>query len=353
MRTRLVGFGRQLTWTVGLLGLIMTPGHGARRRRGVAAGSPGPILPRSRPGRLCRVRRDRRPSRSLGEDRGASAPDRDDDRGDAQRSAARLLDMALAQQPGTSVGGRDLVALGEHLLRSGYAVGSMAGARSRRAASPWSSAARHGEGPAIIDRLLRVGEHPRAAIKPAKKPGGRWVNVLGNPGRGGKVWWSEGDDLVVSLVAPNGVTRSSRPSTAASPTRWHIPPVPPCPRRRARLRAGRPGVLRDGRFPPLPRQAAATGPTRSSGSTTDGASTARRSNTWSAWWHRPLGPGYRPCSTSPRSIRGTCPRCPAGWTGSRSSRSTPLGLTTGLSRRWGSSMGPRTCSGRRWTRRPA
>ena len=180
-----------------------------------------------------------------------------------EQSAARLLDMALAQQPGISVGGRDLVALGEHLLRSGYAVGinGAGGAEPPRCLAVVIRGAATGKARAIIDRLLRAGEHPRAPVKTVEKPGGRKVNVLGNPARGGKVWWSEGDDLVVSLVAPNGVDAiiaaldGGEPNALGHPTRAALS-----------RGADEPGFVPVGLafcdmavFPPLPREAVAFG----------------------------------------------------------------------------------------------
>ncbi len=79
-----------------------------------------------------------------------------------EQSAARLMDLALGSQ-GATVGGRDLVALGEHLLRSGFAVGinRAGGAGPTRCVALVIRGASTGKVRAIIDRLLRVAEHPR------------------------------------------------------------------------------------------------------------------------------------------------------------------------------------------------
>jgi hypothetical protein len=124
-----------------------------------------------------------------------------------EQAAARLLDLALEQDQAVAVGGRDLVALGEHLLRNGIAVGfnRAAGAGPPRSLAIVFRGAAGGKARSIIDRFLRAGVSPRTPVKAVDKPGGRRVSVLGNPARGGKAWWAEGDDLVVCLVAAGGV----------------------------------------------------------------------------------------------------------------------------------------------------
>ncbi len=144
-----------------------------------------------------------------------------------EQSAARLLDLVLSGRTGAVVGGRDLVALGQHMLHSGCAVGlNHAGvAGPPRCLAVVIRGAASGKARSVVDRLLRFGEHPRAQVKTVEKPGGRTVQVLGDPRRGGKAWWTEGDDLVVSLLAPTGVDAiiaaldGREPSALEHPTR--------------------------------------------------------------------------------------------------------------------------------------
>ncbi len=171
--------------------------------------------------------------------------------------------MALAQQQGVSVGGRDLVALGEHLLHSGCAVGinRAEGAGPPRCFAVVVRGAARREGPRDHRSAPASGRASACPGQDVEKPGGRRVNILGNPARGGKAWWSEGDDLVVSLVAPTGVDAiiaaldGVEPNALEHPTRMDL----------ARS-ADEPGFVPVGlafcdlaAFPPLPRQAVALG----------------------------------------------------------------------------------------------
>ena len=255
MRTRLVCVGRRMTRMVGLLGLLMTIGH--------ASGQKATKAPRPSP--LARYF----PLRDLvvyAEFDGLDAHREAWEKTSAYRllnetttgamfeqSAARLLDLVLTRQQGIPVGGRDLVALAEHLLRSGCAVGinRAGGAGPPRSLGFVIRGAAGGKARAVIDRLLGVGQHSRAKVKTVEKPGGRRVNFLGDPVRGGKAWWSEGDDLIVSLVTPTGVDAiiaaldGGEPNTLEHPARATLIRR----RRRARLCAGRPGVLREQHVP--------------------------------------------------------------------------------------------------------
>jgi hypothetical protein len=144
-----------------------------------------------------------------------------------EQSAARLLDLVQSGRAGIVVGGRDQVALGKHLLQFGCAVGvnRAGGAGPPRCLAVVIRGAASGKARSIVDRLLRLGEHPRAQVKTVEKPGGRKVQVLSDPRRGGTAWWTEGDDLVVSLLAPTGVDAiiaaldGREPSAMEHPTR--------------------------------------------------------------------------------------------------------------------------------------
>ena len=98
-----------------------------------------------------------------------------------EQSAARLLDLVLSGRTGALVGGRDLVALGKHVLRFGCAVGinHAGGAGPPRCVAVVIRGAASGKARSIVDRLLRIGVHPRAQVKTAEKPGGRKVQVSG------------------------------------------------------------------------------------------------------------------------------------------------------------------------------
>ena len=117
-----------------------------------------------------------------------------------------------------------------------------------------------GKARTIIDRLLRAGEHPRAPVKTVAKPGGARSTSWALR-RGGKAWWSEGDDLVVILVAANGVDAILAALDGVEPNAVEHP---------TRLELARgddePGFVPVGlafceraAFPPLPRKAVALG----------------------------------------------------------------------------------------------
>jgi hypothetical protein len=102
-----------------------------------------------------------------------------------EQSLARLMDMLLARQSTVRVTGRELVVLGEHLLRSGFAIGIN---RAGGLGPPRSFALviRDGAGAevrSILERLVRSGEGPRARVERVDKPGGRTVEVLRDPPR--------------------------------------------------------------------------------------------------------------------------------------------------------------------------
>jgi len=123
-----------------------------------------------------------------------------------EQSISRILDLILAKQSDVPVNGQELEGLAMHLLRSGFAVGiNRAGGAGRpRCFAVIIRAAARGEPRAIVDRILRAGVSPRAQIKQVDGQGGRRLQVLAGSPAGHLAWWAEGDDLVVSLVAPGG-----------------------------------------------------------------------------------------------------------------------------------------------------
>jgi hypothetical protein len=208
MTMRIAGFGRRLAWAVALLGLIVA---GPARGQELAKEPPRDSLARYFPSRglVAYIEFDGvEAHRSDWEKTAAYRVLSETTTGAMlEQSAARLLDLALSGQRGAIVGGRDLVALGKHLLSRGFALGinRVEGAAPARCAAVVIRGAASGKARAVVDRLLRVGAHPRAQVKAMEKPGGRKVQFLGDPRRGSPVWWVEGEDLVVSLVAPTGV----------------------------------------------------------------------------------------------------------------------------------------------------
>ena len=180
-----------------------------------------------------------------------------------EQSIARLLDRLLASQPQLPVKGRELVALSENLLRSGFAVGinRAGGVGLPRCLALVVRGGATGAPRAAFERFLRVAEGPRNRIRMVEKPGGRKVQVLGDSPPMSLSWWAEGDDLVVSLVSPSGVDAviaaldGREPNAIDHPTRTRRRTG----RRRAPAsRAGRPSLAFFSTWhalAPLPREA--------------------------------------------------------------------------------------------------
>jgi hypothetical protein len=57
---------------------------------------------------------------------------------------------------------------------------------------------------AIVERIMRAGESQHARVRQVEKPKGRKLQVLFSTRERALSWWSEGDDLVMSLVSPGG-----------------------------------------------------------------------------------------------------------------------------------------------------
>jgi prepilin-type processing-associated H-X9-DG protein len=144
-----------------------------------------------------------------------------------EESLARLVNMTMGRQSGAVIGGREAVALGVSLLRSGFAVGIN---RAGGAGPPqcFGVVIRGGAKPeirSVFDRVLRAGTSPRMQVKAVEKPGGRTIQVLGAGPQQTVAWWVEGDDLVVSLASPAGADaiiaalEGREPSAVEHPTR--------------------------------------------------------------------------------------------------------------------------------------
>jgi prepilin-type processing-associated H-X9-DG protein len=123
-----------------------------------------------------------------------------------ERSLGRLLEIILRKQAGAPANGRELFALGIHVVRSGFAVGinRAGGAGPPRSFAVVLRDASRGAPRAIVDRLLRAGANPRSRVEKVKRPDGRELQVVADSTAGHLAWWPEGDDLVVSLVSPGG-----------------------------------------------------------------------------------------------------------------------------------------------------
>jgi prepilin-type processing-associated H-X9-DG protein len=145
-----------------------------------------------------------------------------------EQSAARLIDqLTISVGSPVPANGRELVALGKHLMLSGFAVGiNRAGGEGLpRCLGLVIRGGARDVPRTTFERFLRAGVTPRSRIRPVEKPGGRTVQVLEQtPGRA-TAWWSEGDDLVVSLVSSSGVDAilgaldGREPSAVDHPTR--------------------------------------------------------------------------------------------------------------------------------------
>jgi prepilin-type processing-associated H-X9-DG protein len=144
-----------------------------------------------------------------------------------EQTLARFLDETVLSVVGEPARGRDLVGLGKHLLRSGFALGinRAGGVGLPRCFGIVIRGAAAGQPRAVLDRFLRAGEGPRTPIKRVEKPGGRTIQMLGSSPRMALAWWAEGDDLVISVVSPSGsdamlaALDGREPSAVEHPTR--------------------------------------------------------------------------------------------------------------------------------------
>jgi prepilin-type processing-associated H-X9-DG protein len=128
-----------------------------------------------------------------------------------EQTLARLLDE-LAPRGGPLQGqGRNLVNLGEQLLRAGFAIGiNRAGGTGppRSFGLVIRGGAKIQPGSILdifLDRLLPDIAGPHNHSEGVEKPGGRSIHVLSDSPRTALAWWAEGDDLVISVVSPSGV----------------------------------------------------------------------------------------------------------------------------------------------------
>lgn len=121
----------------------------------------------------------------------------------------QLLDRMLAASPPheKKPTGEEMVAVATHLIHSGFAFGI-----NRRAGEPKPYSIgvviRGGAaGPArpLFARLIDSASGPNAKPEPVTKPGDRRVISVAAPNGAGFAWWTEQDDLAMSLVKPSNV----------------------------------------------------------------------------------------------------------------------------------------------------
>ncbi len=118
----------------------------------------------------------------------------------------RIFEVLLSEEPAFPLNGSELTDLVLHLFRSGFAVGIN---RPGNTGSPRSLAlavrgAGKGETHQLLDRVLRAGATPRSGVRDLPKRGGRTVHQLGGARGRALAWWTEGDDLIISMVSPEG-----------------------------------------------------------------------------------------------------------------------------------------------------
>ena len=119
----------------------------------------------------------------------------------------RVFDAFLSKQSDVSINGKELTDLLRHLAKSGFAVGinRAGGTGAPRCFGLVIRGGAKGDVQKLADRVLRAGAGPRARRSrhpesPAAEP---FISSAHSPA-GTIAWWSEGDDLVVSLVARDG-----------------------------------------------------------------------------------------------------------------------------------------------------
>jgi prepilin-type processing-associated H-X9-DG protein len=123
-----------------------------------------------------------------------------------EQSIARIIDIIRAKQSSLPVSGQELVVVAKHLLRAGFAVGinRAGGTGPPRCFGVVIRGAARGEVHAIVERLVRSSAPADARGELIQRPQGREVHVLPSSRERSLTYWSEGDDLVVSLVAHSG-----------------------------------------------------------------------------------------------------------------------------------------------------
>lgn len=119
----------------------------------------------------------------------------------------QFLDRSLAGSPQNPVTGAELLAIVEHGFKSGFAFGisGKAGAAKPACVGFVLRGAAKDAVRTPLERLLHAGSlSPNDKPARLSKPGGRRVTVIGDRRGMGMAWWTEGDDVAISLVTPRG-----------------------------------------------------------------------------------------------------------------------------------------------------
>jgi prepilin-type processing-associated H-X9-DG protein len=144
-----------------------------------------------------------------------------------EQAVERLVGLVPPGQMPLPVQGKELVALWLHLVRSGFAVGvnRAGGEGPPRCLAVVIRGGADGECRAILERLMKNGAPPDAQARTIAKPGGRTLHAVGRPSEQPALWWTEGNDMVISLVSPVGpdaviaALEGREPSATDHPTR--------------------------------------------------------------------------------------------------------------------------------------
>jgi prepilin-type processing-associated H-X9-DG protein len=144
-----------------------------------------------------------------------------------EQMLGRLADQISSGPVRLPLKGKELVALGLHLIRAGFAVGinRAGGEGPPRCLCVVIRGGAKGQARIYLERLLKAGVRPDAKGNTIAKPGGRVLQTMGGPAEQSAVWWTEGDDMVISVVSPSGpdaiiaALEGREPNATEHPTR--------------------------------------------------------------------------------------------------------------------------------------
>lgn len=115
---------------------------------------------------------------------------------------AQLADRALVSSPNRRLNGAEVVTLIKQIAKTGFAVGlagPLEGKNPTCSALVLRGGARR-DNRALFSRLIASFAPATAKSQQIKKPGGRTVVSVTQPGSQGWTWWAEKDDVVVTLA---------------------------------------------------------------------------------------------------------------------------------------------------------
>jgi hypothetical protein len=123
-----------------------------------------------------------------------------------EQAIARAAEALAATQAKSPVTGQEVAAAATHLLRSGFAVGinRAGGEGPPRCLGIVMRGGAHGPVRALFDKILKATAAPDNKEKTVKGPRGRTIHTIATGPDQVLAWWTESDDLVVSLVSPVG-----------------------------------------------------------------------------------------------------------------------------------------------------